>query len=55
MPDLSEFNIEGHTLVAQPINPGASGEPVILLHGITASLYGWQFTPWPLLLEQGPC
>jgi len=55
MPDLCEFNIEGHTLVALPINPGASGEPVILLHGITGSVYAWRVNPWPVILEQGPC
>jgi pimeloyl-ACP methyl ester carboxylesterase len=55
MPDLYEFNIEGHTLAALPINPGASGEPVILLHGITSSVYTWLVDPWPVLLEQGPC
>ena len=55
MPDLCEFIIEGHRLAALPINPGATGEPVILLHGITSSVYAWQVNPWPILLEQGPC
>ena len=55
MPDLCEFNVEGQRLAALPINPGASGEPVILLHGITASVYTWQVNPWPVILEQGPC
>jgi len=53
--DPQTFNIEGHTLAALTLNPGASGEPVILVHGITGSIATWQVKPMPFLLEQGPC
>lgn len=47
--------IEGHTLAVLPINPGATGEPVILVHGITGSIATWNINPLPFVLEQGPC
>ncbi len=49
------MHIEGHTLVALPLNPGATGLPIILIHGITGSVNFWITEPSPLLLEQGPC
>lgn len=52
---LRFMQIEDHTLAALPLNPGAAGQPVILLHGITGSVNFWITEPSPLLLEQGPC
>lgn len=49
------YDIEGHTLAALPLNPGAAGEPLILVYGITGSIATWQVNPMPCLLEQGPC
>ena len=49
------FQVNGHTLAVSPLNPGASGEPVILVHGITGNIATWQVDPLPSLLEQGPC
>ncbi len=37
------------------LNPGATGEPVILLHGITSTIAFWQVNPAPFILENGPC
>jgi pimeloyl-ACP methyl ester carboxylesterase len=48
------LRIAGHQLAALCLNPGASGEPVILLHGITSSLYAWAMQP-PCVTAQGPC
>jgi pimeloyl-ACP methyl ester carboxylesterase len=53
--DPQTYNIEGHTLAALPINPGAAGEPVILVHGVTGNIAIWQVDPLPFVLEQGPC
>jgi pimeloyl-ACP methyl ester carboxylesterase len=53
--DPQTFNIEGHTLAALPINPGAAGEPVILVHGVTGNIAIWQVDPLSFILEQGPC
>ncbi|MBN1888498.1 MAG: alpha/beta hydrolase [Thermoflexales bacterium] len=49
------MQIEGHTLAALPLNPGAAGQPLVLLHGITGSINFWITAPPPYLLEQGPC
>lgn len=49
------FDIEGHTLAALHLNPDATGNPVILVHGITGNIAAWQFNPLPFILEQGPC
>jgi pimeloyl-ACP methyl ester carboxylesterase len=48
------LHIEGHQLAALCLNPDAAGEPVILLHGITSSIYAWALQP-PCVLTQGPC
>ena len=55
MMEYQTLSIEGHTLAALCLNPGATGEPIILIHGITASISSWQVNPWPYVLEQGPC
>lgn len=49
------LQIGKHQLAAACLNPGALGEPVILLHGITSSTSFWQVNPAPYLLELGPC
>jgi pimeloyl-ACP methyl ester carboxylesterase len=48
------LHIAGHQLAALSLNPEAAGEPVILLHGITSSIYAWAVQP-PCVLAQGPC
>ena len=50
-----ELNIAGHQLAAVCLNPDASGEPVILLHGITSTISFWQVNPAQYLLDIGPC
>lgn len=52
--ELIQLPVDGHQLAAICLNPGASGEPVILLHGITSSIYAWAIQP-PSVLAQGPC
>jgi pimeloyl-ACP methyl ester carboxylesterase len=49
------IHIEGHTLAVLPINPGAKGEPVFLVHGITSSIASWEVNLLPILLQQGEC
>ncbi len=48
------LHIDDHQLAALCLNSGATGEPVILLHGITSSIYAWAIQP-PCVLAQGPC
>lgn len=48
------LSIDGHELAALCLNPDAVGEPVILLHGVTSSIYAWAVQP-PCVLAQGPC
>jgi pimeloyl-ACP methyl ester carboxylesterase len=55
MPETITLNIEGHKLAALALNPGADGEPLILIHGITSSIYNWIPEQQPLLLARGPC
>ena len=52
---FARISVDGHQLAAVCLNPGAPGEPVILLHGITSSISFWQTNPAPYLLELGPC
>ena len=54
MTDTHEFSIEGHKLVAHALNPSAPGEPIFLIHGITASINFWGSDQFPIFLEQGP-
>ena len=55
MIEHQSLEIEGHTLATLLLNPGATGEPVILVHGITGNIATWQVNPLPCVLEQGPC
>ena len=48
------LQIGKHQLAATCLNLGTPGEPVILLHGITSSIYAWAIQP-PYVLAQGPC
>jgi pimeloyl-ACP methyl ester carboxylesterase len=53
--EFTRISVDGHQLAAVCLNPGAPGEPVILLHGVTGSTAIWQVNPAPYLLELGPC
>ena len=44
----------GHKLVAKSLNPEADGAPIILLHGITASINFWGADQFPIFCQQGP-
>lgn len=50
-----ELNIDDHKLSVACLNPGATGEPVILLHGITSSISFWEVNPARYILDIGPC
>jgi pimeloyl-ACP methyl ester carboxylesterase len=52
---IQTLNIAGHQLAYACLNPGATGEPVILIHGITSTVSLWQINPLPVLLNIGPC
>jgi pimeloyl-ACP methyl ester carboxylesterase len=54
-PDLTTFSIHGHTLAALTLNPGQTGIPVILVHGVADSLYFWSRGPAAPFLAFGPC
>ncbi len=49
------LDINGHKLAVLPFNPGAAGEPIILIHGITSSVYFWLPDTISYCLECGPC
>ena len=49
------FNIAGHKLVATTWNPETPGIPVILLHGIAASVYLWSEAQIVPYAQYGPC
>jgi len=50
-----ELNIDDHKLAVACLNPGATGEPVILLHGISSSISFWEVNPAKYILDIGPC
>lgn len=50
-----ELNIDNHKLAVACLNPEATGEPVILLHGITSSISFWEVNPARYILDIGPC
>lgn len=54
-PQPLTLNVDQHRLAAICLNPGAPGEPVILLHGITSAISFWQINPSPYMLAIGPC
>ncbi len=49
-----EMHIEGHKLTALSFNPDTSGTPIILLHGITASVGMWITDAESLFSQHGP-
>jgi pimeloyl-ACP methyl ester carboxylesterase len=48
-----EMQVEGQKLVALALNPDTPGQPIILLHGITHSVYVWVTDT--TFREHGPC
>jgi pimeloyl-ACP methyl ester carboxylesterase len=55
IPEYTKLEVGGHTLAAFCLNPGASGEPVIMLHGITGTIFSWKVDPAKFVLDMGPC
>ena len=49
------FRIHNHALMALCFNPDTPGIPVILLHGITASIYFWEPGLVAPFRQYGPC
>jgi pimeloyl-ACP methyl ester carboxylesterase len=54
-PEIIDLPCNSHQLKATCLNPGAPGEPVILLHGITSTISFWQVNPARYVLDIGPC
>ena len=54
-PEIINLPCNSHQLKATCLNPGASGESVILLHGITSTISFWQVNPARYALDIGPC
>ena len=55
MPILQEIQIQGHRLAAINFNPEKEGIPVILIHGILASVNFWSADLLEPFLKLGPC
>ncbi len=55
MTQLQELHSEGHKLAALSFNPEQAGCPVILLHGIIASVHFWSPDLVAPFLKLGPC
>ena len=55
MTTVQELYIEGHKLVALRLDASTSGTPVILFHGITASVYFWTPDLVAPFKKLGPC
>jgi len=52
---IQSYSVEGHTLFSRTDNPGASGMPIILLHGVMSSLPFWTPELVEPFLPYGPC
>lgn len=52
---FQELQIEGHKLAALSFNPDQKGPPIILLHGIIASIHFWSLDLLAPFLKLGPC
>lgn len=50
-----EMQIDGHKIVALSLNPETAGIPVILIHGITASVNFWDMEYLKPFCNIGPC
>jgi pimeloyl-ACP methyl ester carboxylesterase len=48
-----ELTIDGHKLVALPLNPGAPGAPIVLLHGVNLTPHFWRTDE--VFVAHGPC
>jgi len=55
MTELRLFEIDDHKIGTLLLNPGVQGEPVIFLHGITASLHAWVGSSVKFPETLGPC
>ncbi len=55
MPTTHTLHVDGHQIQALALNPGADGQPVILLHGVGGSVRFWTADQIAPFLEQGPC
>jgi pimeloyl-ACP methyl ester carboxylesterase len=51
-PPLQKIQIDGHTLAALAFNPDLSGTPVIFIHGLVDSIYGWAVEQIPFFAER---
>jgi pimeloyl-ACP methyl ester carboxylesterase len=55
MTTAKEMQIEGHKLVTLSFNPDTPGSPIILLHGIIASVHFWSPDLLAPYTRYGPC
>lgn len=55
MPGIQHFSVEDHLLCAQLLNPGVTGEPSILIHGIGGSPSFWTDDQIAPFITLGPC
>jgi pimeloyl-ACP methyl ester carboxylesterase len=49
---LQKIRIDGHTLAALAFNPGHAGTPMIFIHGLVDSIYGWAVEQIPFFTER---
>lgn len=52
IPSLQKIQIDGHTLAALAFNPTRPGIPVIFIHGLVDSIYGWAVEQIPFFAER---
>ena len=48
------IHVDGHRLAALSLNPSAPGSPIILIHGISASVNFWSAEQFPIFCKNGP-
>lgn len=52
VPLLQKIQIDGHTLAALAFNPDYPGTPVIFIHGLVDSIYGWAVEQIPFFADR---
>jgi pimeloyl-ACP methyl ester carboxylesterase len=52
VPPLQKIHIDGHTLAALAFNPDRPGIPVVFIHGLVDSIYGWTVEQIPFFAER---
>jgi pimeloyl-ACP methyl ester carboxylesterase len=52
---MQVITVDGHRLCVEALNPGAAGDPLVLLHGVVSANSFWGDDQTAVLRAHGPC